>query len=88
MKENKRKLLQKHLGGVPLYHMRQVNLKVMERYLEEKTSGRDTPGLCYRFGNRMKLAQQQYPKNPIKKLAYYLRLRRVSCNLFHKNGSG
>jgi len=77
MQENKKRLLRKHPDGVVLHHMRDVNLQVMARYCQEKEDGIATTGLLYRFENRLRLAQRQYPRNPVKKLRYHSRLWRV-----------
>lgn len=82
MRENKKRLLRKHPGGVVLHHMRDVNLQVMARYGREKENGAATSELLYRFENRLQLAQRQYPRNIIKKLRYHLRLRHVRRAFF------
>jgi GT2 family glycosyltransferase len=77
MHENKKKLKKKYSGKVRLFHMRNRNMKIMEKYIEIKGdagAGRK-PDFDYKFNNRLKLAEGIYPHSPFKKIFYYMQLR-------------
>ena len=77
MHENKKKLKKKYSGKVRLFHMRNRNMKIMEKYIEIKgDSGSERkPDFDYKFNNRLKLAEGIYPHSPFKKIFYYMQLR-------------
>jgi len=84
MRENKRILKKKYPGAVKLFHMRDMNVNIMRQYLllrKERPISRDS--LNYKFNNRLSLANTMYPRNPVKKLLYYLKLKRI-CSDFYQ----
>lgn len=85
MRDNKKKLAKKHSGVVKLYHMRERNMHIMNEYilLKREKDAVSCNGLDYRFQNRLSLANNMYPNNPIKKLFYYMRLRSL-CTKYYQ----
>jgi len=84
MRANRRRLSQKHSGRIKLLHMRQCNVNILRQYIEAKKSG--PPGdddLRYKFNNRMCLAREMYPNNPLKKWRYAALLRHLERNFRH-----
>ena len=79
MHENKRKLGKKYSEKVKLYHMRDRNINIMNEYVLLRKQGDSSrlQDLDYKFNNRLLLANSIYPHNPIKKMFYYLRIRRL-----------
>ena len=84
MRENRKKLLKKHSGGFKLYHMRDRNKHIMKQYvmLKMNMDNASTNGLDYKFQNRLMLANNMYPNNPIKKLLYYMQLKHLCARYY------
>jgi GT2 family glycosyltransferase len=84
MHKNKRILKKKYPGGVKLFHMRDRNLNIMRHYLHIKQSGDSgrLDDLNYKFRNRLSLANTMYPHNPVKKLLYFIQLKRLCHSFF------
>ena len=84
MRENRKKLLKKHSGRFELYHMRDRNKHIMKQYvmLKMNMDNASTNGLDYKFQNRLMLANNMYPNNPIKKLLYYMQLKHLCARYY------
>ncbi len=77
MKQNRRLFRKKHGHDIPAVHRRIKNLTAMERYIDAAKSGHDPAGLQYRFMNRLELSSQFIPNSPLKKWAYFRRLKQL-----------
>lgn len=80
MHENKRKLKKKHSGKIPLFRLRDRNMKIMKKYVEMKKQlapGRQLD-MDYKFNNRLMLAKGMYPHSPLKKLLYAFQLKKIN----------
>lgn len=78
MRKNRRILKQKHGDKISLVHQRDCNLGVLDQYIRRKRECSHAAHDChinYRFEGRMRLAQALYPRHPLKKLVYFLKLR-------------
>lgn len=82
MRENRKKLEKKHPGMVELHHIRDRNMHIMNQYilLKKDVEGSADAALAYKFNNRLQLARTIYPNNPLKKLIYHNRLKRLYRN--------
>ena len=78
MRDNRRRLCDKHPGAVTLRHQRDCNLAVMDIYadLAAGTPPAGRRGLAYRFDNRWQLARGWDPRGPLKRWGYRRRLAR------------
>ncbi|MDH5298273.1 MAG: glycosyltransferase family 2 protein, partial [Desulfobulbaceae bacterium] len=80
MRQNRRLLQQKYGRDCKLRHLRDCNLEILEAYARqrEQAKGKELTDLDFRFSNRMKLARNLTPNNPIKQLLYSRKLRRIA----------
>jgi len=84
MRANRKKLSRKHNGKINLLHMRQCNAKILEAYTElRRTLAEPCEHLQYKFNNRMQLAREIFPNNPIKKWRYTALLKRLNRSFLH-----
>lgn len=77
MKANRDKLVAKHGRNVPLVHLRDCNLAVIDAYLAAGMAGGDEKrraNLDYRFRGRMDLARTLLPRHPVRRWLYQWRL--------------
>ena len=83
MRESREYFLKKHgkEGFTSLLRQRDVNLRAIKHYahlLEYSSS--EKGDISYRAKNRLRLADHLWPKNPIKKLLYFRKLKAVKTN--------
>jgi GT2 family glycosyltransferase len=84
MRENKKKLMRKHKGNVKLLHMRQCNTNILKAYVGQRKNLKKNCGcLEYKFNNRMRLAREIFPNNPLKKWRYAALLKQLDRSFFH-----
>lgn len=76
LKQNGKRFREKN-GRVKLEHVRYKNLHVLQGYIEELHKDSNSPSLAYRFHNRLCRAWELVPKNPLKKILYWLHLKRI-----------
>ena len=75
-------------GKTSLLRQRDLNLNVLQLYLERFESGEETnEQITYRIENRLRLADLLWPKNPFKKFFYFLKLRPIK-GFFHFQKAG
>lgn len=78
MRTNKRLLAQKHSGRIKLLHMRQCNTNILRAYVtQRKRMSGSCEHLQYKFNNRMQLARQLHPNNPLKRWRYIRLLKKL-----------
>jgi len=79
MRANRRKLERKHKGRIKLLHLRQCNAALLRAYAEENQSiPQPCADLAYKFKNRMQLAREIFPNNPLKKWRYAALLKQLN----------
>jgi len=79
MRANRDTLVAKHGRQVPLVHLRDCNLAVIDAYLAAGAAGRAgtrRANLDYRFRGRMDLARTLFPRHPVRRWIYQWGLRR------------
>lgn len=83
MHANKQKLKRKYGRTVPLLHIRDCNLYVLDCYADLADQMENTldPDLAYKFANRMELAHSLWPNSPLKKWRYKRSLNRICCRV-------
>jgi GT2 family glycosyltransferase len=77
MKENWRKLENKHALRVKRSHPREMQLRVIEGYLGQVTDGRLSSQLQYRISNRLGAIESQMPRGILKRWAFNRRIGRL-----------
>lgn len=90
MRQSRDFFLNKHKldGKTSLLRQRDLNLNVLQLYLERFESGEETnEQITYRIENRLRLADLLWPKNPFKKFFYFLKLRPIK-GFFHFQKAG
>ena len=84
MRENRKKLTRKHHGRVKLLHMRECNTGILKAYVAQKKAlTGDSLHLAYKFSNRMRLAREIFPNNPLKKWRYARVLNKLNRSFLH-----
>lgn len=90
MRQSRDFFLNKHKldGKASLLRQRDLNLNVLQLYVERFQSGEEACGrISYRIENRLRLADLLLPKNPFKKFFYFFKLRPIKEFLdFQKAG--
>lgn len=76
LKQNGKRFREKN-GRIKEKHVRYKNLDVLQGYLEELYAEGGSPSLVYRFQNRLNRARELAPNNPLKKILYRLRLKKI-----------
>lgn len=75
LKTNRKRFQQKH-GTLPLNdHMRVKNLQALERYRSNIEQQQNISEILYKATNRLQVAEQLRPNNPLKKYLYNRRLK-------------
>ena len=79
MHANKKKLKRKYGRAVQLLHIRDCNLKVLERYADmaAHSGGGAGSDLAFKFKNRLALARTLWPNSPFKKWRYRRKLDKI-----------
>ncbi len=80
---NNRKLFRSRHGRGEGEHVRLKNLRVLKQYLDR--GGQADNALNYLAKNRLARARQLVPRNPVKKIMYAARLRRLEKSICHNN---
>ena len=82
--ESNRQLFKKKHGCLPAaIHTREKNLRILEGYRNHiSTQGMDK-GICYRAVNRLLIAKQLHPNNPVKKFFYGKKLKPLQHFFLH-----
>ncbi len=76
LKENRKKF-RKRNGRVVERHVRYKNLDILQSYLGDLYTRGHSPFLAYRFQNRLNRARELAPNNPLKKMCYGFRLKKI-----------
>lgn len=76
LKQNKRRFRERN-GKVVERHVRYKNLDILQGYLTEMQARGNSPTLAYRFQNRLNRARELTPNNPLKKMLYSFRLKKI-----------
>ena len=77
MKENRRKLENKHALHMKRSHPRELQMRVIEGYLGQVPDGGLSPQLQYRIYNRLRAIESQMPRGIFKRWAFNRRLGRL-----------
>jgi len=79
MHRNKRLLQRKHPEKIPFYGVREGNVNVLKQYIDLKrvNSANNTHDLDRKFDRRYFFAQTMFSRNPIKRLQYYIKLKKL-----------
>jgi GT2 family glycosyltransferase len=77
MRENRRKLATKYDLRIKRSHPRELQLKVVEGYLEKVRDGGLIPQLQYRISNRIRAIESQLPRGIFKRWAFNRRLGKL-----------
>jgi GT2 family glycosyltransferase len=81
---NNRKLFKKKHGRLPVTsHVREKNLLVLKGYEDYLNSHGTNQGICYKASNRLEIAAQLQPNNPIKRFWYNKKLKPLQ-QYFHR----
>jgi GT2 family glycosyltransferase len=76
---NKDRITQQHGRSTLFHHVRDANLSVLRQYAEQMKVGQSPPD--YRIRNRLKLAEAEQPRSPLKRWRYKRRLASVIRSL-------
>jgi len=79
MHRNKNLLQRKHSNRISFYGVREGNLSVLRQYIDFKrmSSTSNNGDLDRKFDKRYFFAQTMFSRNPIKKLQYYIKLKKL-----------
>lgn len=84
LRTNRKRFREKH-GTLPLStHVRDKNLQALERYRTNLDLQKNIIGIPYRAANRLQVAEQLQPNNPLKKYLYNQRLKTLQ-RFFNKS---
>jgi GT2 family glycosyltransferase len=79
LKHNRRRIIDKHGASVLFPHTRECNLSILAQYLQKKTCGDAVSQ--YRIINRMQRAENDKPKNWLKRRRYLQRVNTMARQL-------
>jgi GT2 family glycosyltransferase len=79
MHQNKKLLQMKHSGRISFYGVREGNLNVLRQYIDAKrmNTANNNNDLDHKFDRRYFFAQTMFPRNPIKRLQYRIKLKNL-----------
>ena len=79
MHRNKKLLRRKHHDQISFYGVREGNLNVLKQYVDFKgiNTADNNHNLDRKFDRRYFFAQTMFPRNPIKRFRYYMKLTRL-----------
>ena len=76
LKDNREKFRQIH-GNITQEHVREKNLQVLAGYVKEFKQSGGSDSLAFRYLNRLSRAEELIPRNPLKKIRYWLKLQKM-----------
>jgi len=79
MHQNKKLLQMKHSDRISFYGVREGNLNILKQYIDVKImdTSNSNNELNHIFERRYSFAQTMFPRNPIKRLQYYIKLKKL-----------
>jgi hypothetical protein len=79
MHRNRKLLQRKHSNRISFYGVREGNLNVLKQCVDFKgmNTGDDSRNLDRIFDRRYSFAQTMFPRNPVKRVRYYIKLKRL-----------